>query len=174
MNVLNHVVRPKGLCFPLWLLFPLLPPPDCTAHKCSSLQGLEASGSWGERRVDCSGIWWASVRGASAPPSAPFSPAPRCTRLTLPQVRPHSPWREPPATVASLLPVNAVHVDDRKHLAEGNDEQGDGAGVAVQQGQPVLARVQREDEGDQVGPQADEACGSENTAAAQPGPASPP
>lgn len=65
---------------------------------------------------------------------------------------------------AFLLPVHAVHVDDGEHLEEGDDEQGDGAGVAVQQGQPVLAGVQGEDEGDEVRPQADEACGAEGAA----------
>lgn len=57
------------------------------------------------------------------------------------------------------LPVHAVHVDHGEHLEEGDDEQGDGAGIAVKEGQPVLAGVQREDEGHEVRPQAEEACG---------------
>ena len=58
------------------------------------------------------------------------------------------------------LPVHAVHVDHGDHLEEGDDEQGDGARVAVQERQPVLAGVQCENEGDEVRAQADEACGS--------------
>lgn len=88
----------------------------------------------------------------------------------LPQAKPCFPTvgilTPQPSPPPSLLPVHSIHVDHSEHLAEGNDEEGDGASIAVQQGQPVLAGVQREDEGDEVHPQADEACGAEGRAAA--------
>jgi hypothetical protein len=67
---------------------------------------------------------------------------------------------EVPVTTAlpALLPVHTIYIDDGKHLTEGNDEQGDGTSVLVQQGQPVLAGVQCENEGDEICPKADDTC----------------
>lgn len=109
-------------------------------------------------------LWPASVRGPSPLPSATQAPGPGharprvAARLSRPSLNVALPTPLGASCRHGLpLPVHTVHVDDREHLAEGDDEQRDGAGIAVQQGEPVLAGVQREDERQQVRPQADEA-----------------
>ena len=44
-------------------------------------------------------------------------------------------------SIARFLPVDAVDIHDGKHLAEGNDQEGDGSCKTVEKCQPVALRA---------------------------------